>query len=73
MIKSLICRSARPDLSTAALTATAPSIGAGTSFNAPPKDPMGVLTADTIKTSVIYYEINTGKYLYDECTNILFR
>jgi hypothetical protein len=37
-----------PDLLTDSETATAPSLGAGISFNIPPKDPTAVLAAETI-------------------------
>src|SRR5690606_17933778 len=51
MITSFTSCASTPDRSTAALMAVAPSSVAGTVESAPPKEPMGVRTADTITTS----------------------
>lgn len=51
-LTSLTSSLGMPALSTAALTATAPSSEADIFARLPLKDPMGVLTAETITTSL---------------------
>ena len=42
--------------------AAAPSFGAATADNTPPKLPIGVLTAATITTSFIYFIFKAASY-----------
>jgi hypothetical protein len=52
MITSSISSAAKPDFNKAALMAIAPKAVADKVLKEPPKEPMGVLTAETIYTSL---------------------